>query len=254
MTHYHTRYALKKNVNGGSQAINQDALLKGIGNEMPLNKSKGNMYPFITHTWNTVKGKCPHDCSYCYMKDFPQNDMRFDQKELRTKLSTGRFIFIGSSCDMWAEDVPEKWILKTLEYCRGYGNKYLFQSKNPIRMLKLRNYIPPNSILGTTIETNRWFEEMGNSPNPKDRMFAIHSLFCEGWQTMVTIEPVMDFDFDDLRNMIHLCKPEWVNIGADSKGHNLPEPNVDKIKELIRNLQGDGVEVKLKDNLKRLGV
>jgi len=35
---------------------------------MGLNKSSGNMYEFITHTWNTVKGACEHDCSYCYMK------------------------------------------------------------------------------------------------------------------------------------------------------------------------------------------
>lgn len=25
---------------------------------MSLNKSKGNMYEWITHTWNTVKGEC----------------------------------------------------------------------------------------------------------------------------------------------------------------------------------------------------
>ena len=27
------------------------------------------MYEFITHTWNPIKGKCYHDCSYCYMKN-----------------------------------------------------------------------------------------------------------------------------------------------------------------------------------------
>ena len=26
------------------------------------------MYEFVTHTWNPIKGKCYHDCSYCYMK------------------------------------------------------------------------------------------------------------------------------------------------------------------------------------------
>ena len=31
-----------------------------------LKKTNGNMYEFITHTWNTVAGKCPHDCKYCY--------------------------------------------------------------------------------------------------------------------------------------------------------------------------------------------
>jgi len=27
---------------------------------MTLNKQKGNMYGFVTHTWNVIKGKCPH--------------------------------------------------------------------------------------------------------------------------------------------------------------------------------------------------
>jgi len=30
---------------------------------MSLNISKGNMYEFITHTWNTIKCECNHDCS-----------------------------------------------------------------------------------------------------------------------------------------------------------------------------------------------
>lgn len=34
---------------------------------MGLNKSKGNMYEFITDTYNIVKGACDFGCSYCYM-------------------------------------------------------------------------------------------------------------------------------------------------------------------------------------------
>ena len=28
---------------------------------MALTKSRGNMYPFVTHTWNAIKGICFHD-------------------------------------------------------------------------------------------------------------------------------------------------------------------------------------------------
>ena len=45
-----------------------------------LNKQKGNMYGFVTHTWNVIKGKCPHDCEYCYMKIFPLGELHFDEK------------------------------------------------------------------------------------------------------------------------------------------------------------------------------
>jgi len=31
---------------------------------MGLNESKGNMYEFVTHTWNAIKGECKHDCTY----------------------------------------------------------------------------------------------------------------------------------------------------------------------------------------------
>ena len=33
---------------------------------LPLNVAKGNMYEFVTHTWNPIKGICPHGCKYCY--------------------------------------------------------------------------------------------------------------------------------------------------------------------------------------------
>ena len=59
---------------------------------MSLNKSTGNMYEFITHTWNTIKGECPHGCSYCYMKRWgKQQPVHFDEKELKTDLGIGNF-------------------------------------------------------------------------------------------------------------------------------------------------------------------
>ena len=225
---------------------------------MPLNESKGDMYTFITHTWNTVKGRCPHDCSYCYMKQFPQNEMRFDSKELKTDLGKDNFIFVGSSCDMWAKEVPKEWILETLDYCDQFENKYLFQSKNPARILDIINkdyrLIPPDSTIGTTIETNRQYKEMGKAPSEGlQRSLAMNAISIK-FETMVTVEPIMDFDLIDLSEQIYFCDPKWVNIGADSKGHNLPEPSADKIKALIDNLRGGDIEVKLKSNLKRLGV
>lgn len=49
-----------------------------------------------------------------------------------------------------------------------------------------------------------------------------------------------------------MCDPEWVNIGADSKGHGLPEPSGDKIIKLIDNLKSQDIDVRIKSNLKRL--
>ena len=77
-----------------------------------LNKSAGNMYDWVTHTWNTIKGKCYHSCSYCSIKSIAkrfnsvQKDARFDSKELKTNLGSGNFIFVGSSNDMFSKDIP----------------------------------------------------------------------------------------------------------------------------------------------------
>ena len=219
---------------------------------MTLNISKGNMYPFITHTWNTVKGKCPHDCFYCYMKRFgEQKPIRFDDAELKTDLGEGNFIFVGSSCDMWAEEIKNKWILDTLIHCNKFKNKYLFQSKNPQRFINFISQFPPNIILGTTIETDAKFGFLGNVPHPNDRALALSKLSMF-FRTMVTVEPIFVFDPIRLLNLICMCSPEWVNIGADSQGHNLPEPSSDKIHALIDTLRDANIEVKLKSNLKRL--
>ena len=210
-----------------------------------LNISKGNMYDFVTHTWNTIKGKCYHDCSYCYMKRWGTlNPVRLDRSELIGDIGSGKFIFIGSSCDMFADNIPDEWIKETLQYCNRFNNKYFFQSKNVANMIKFFDQMPINSFLCTTIETNRFYPEiMGNAPHPEDRVFpGLH---------YVTIEPIMDFDIDELFEMIVRCKPLQVNIGADSGKNNLPEPSFEKVMTLIEMLKGF-TTIHKKRNLDRL--
>ena len=215
-----------------------------------LNIQKGYMYNFVSHTWNAIKGKCPHDCNYCYMNIFPQGELRLDEKEFKTDLGIGNFIFVGSSCDMFANAVPNDWIKKVINHCKDYPeNTYLFQSKNPMRFVKLRDdLISLNCILGTTMETNR--QELLNNKAP-----SIHersdAMTIKGFRKMITIEPIIDFDVVPLISEIKRINPEFVNIGADSKNHNLPEPSWFKIENLIKELK-KFTKVNLKDNLNRL--
>ena len=71
------------------------------------------------------------------------------------------------------------------------------------------------------------------------------------YQTMISVEPIMEFDLEILTSWIKRREPEFVNIGADSKGHKLPEPSPEKVRDLIDSLK-KFTEVKVKDNLKRL--
>ncbi len=104
---------------------------------MSLNKSKGNMYSWCDFTWNPIRGKCPHACVYCFMKDRDVGPLRLDEKALADSLGSGRTIFVGSSTDMWADAVRGDRIWQVLNKCRHYdGNKYIFQTKNPSRLFK----------------------------------------------------------------------------------------------------------------------
>lgn len=221
---------------------------------MSLNISKGDMYDWITHTWNTVKGQCEHDCSYCYMKRWGKlNPVRFDNKELKTDLGSENFIFVGSSCDMFSENIPDEWIRKTLKHCENFDNKYLFQTKNPAKFLDYIDacVISDKSVLCTTIETNRFYNDvMKNSPASKFRAFYMNWV-SEVIKTYVTIEPIMDFDLSEMVQLIEICKPVQVNIGADSGKNNLPEPSKEKILQLITELEKFTVIAK-KRNLTRL--
>ncbi len=206
------------------------------------------MYDFVTHTWNPIKGKCTHDCKYCYMKKWGDLlPLRLDENEMQTDLGKRNLIFVGSSCDMFAEDVYSAWIFRVLEHCGQFDNTYLFQSKNPARFLDFENDFPYYTTLGTTIESNRDYPEISKAPPIEDRARAMIDARRTGFKIMITIEPVLDFDVDDLVRIIKYIEPNGVNLGADSGGHNLPEPSKEKLLELI-----DQVEIRQKPNLNRL--
>src|SRR5574343_145076 len=216
-----------------------------------LRESKGNMYSWVTHTWNPVKGECSHGCTYCYMKRWgKQNPVRLDEKELNTDLGSGNFIFVGSSCDLFAEDIPYGWIKRTLDHCRSFGNTYLFQTKNVIRLWDFHPFLPERSKVCTTIETNRHYPDiMGKSPKPEERSGYLARF--QGIRGYITVEPIMDFDIDPLLYFLSFPKPVQVNIGADSGNNHLPEPSKEKLLELIEELKKFTV-VDQKRNLQRL--
>ena len=68
---------------------------------------------------------------------------------------------------------------------------------------------------------------------------------------MVSIEPIMDFELDEFVHGLRVIQPDFVSIGADSMGHDLPEPSPEKVMELIHALM-EFTEVLLKPNLKRI--
>jgi DNA repair photolyase len=222
------------------------------------NPEKGNMYEFVTLMYSPIRGKCKHGCTYCYVKDIadrykrPQTDLFLDEKDLRKNLGKGETVFVCYTCDLFAKDVPAKWIDAVLAHlCEYPENRYLLQSKNPKRMLKFRKKFPPNVLLGTTIETNRKKYYESKAPSYRRRAKALGKLSKKGFETMVTIEPIFDFDLKPLTKLVVMANPVWVNIGADSKGHGLPEPPREKVASLIEALKKK-TDVELKRNISRI--
>jgi len=220
---------------------------------MMLNKVSptSNMYSFLTHTGNAIKGSCSHNCSYCYMKTMmkkfkcKQEPAHLRENELKGSLGSGKFIFVGSSTDMFAADIPGNDIQRVLDYCNQFENKYLLQTKFPERYQHFK--ISNKFTLGTTIETNRIYDCMGETPDPLERALAIGAL--KNHDTFVTVEPVLDFDFKEMSSLLEKAKAKWINFGADSGKNGLPEPTKDKLELLISSLSGKAV---IKRNMERL--
>ena len=223
---------------------------------MALNKQKkGNMYGFITDSWNPIRGICLHRCKYCYARRVQSQwgVVSLNEKCLNDKLGKQRSIFVGSSTDMWGRWVSPANIRQVLTYCQKFNsNSYLFQTKNPERFYKFRKIgLPTIAIYGTTIETTneKLSLEISKAPSVWYRYADLADLNMP--KKMVSLEPIMDFSVSTMIRWLFYIRPSFVSIGADSKNHHLPEPPAEKIKELIAELQ-KFTEVKIKPNLTRL--
>lgn len=164
-------------------------------------------------------------------------------------------LFIGSSTDMFAEDIPSEWIAIVLDYCYQnrnmlLPNAYLLQSKNPKRFLEFINHpIMERVVFCTTIETNRFYPEiMNKAPRIEERVEAMEKIARLGRPTMVTAEPLMRFDREEMVSFIRRCNPKLVNIGRNScRRIILPEPTQEEVQQLIAELKSFA-NVNVKDN------
>jgi len=140
----------------------------------------------------------------------------------------------------------EKWIDRT----------FLMQTKNPKWML--HHKFPQNVILGITLETNRGvfitpskyksYGEISKAPTPRIRAWTFTLFFHP--TKLVTIEPILDFDFYNLisalKEIEKTCQRLIVYVGYDNHKCRLPEPRLAKTKMLIEELENLGFYVRVK--------
>lgn len=197
-----------------------------------------------TKTWNPFKG-CEFDCIYCD-KSFKLQAKRqkhncmdcYNYKphyhpEKLKKIPKAELVFACGNGDISFADRDET--ISILQAMQLKPKKtFLLQSKNPRCLIDYR--IPSNVIVGTTIETNRTTRGISKAPIPERRYNHICELNC---RKAVTIEPILDFDFDLLRNWIWNINPEivWIGYCNHSNGLNLVEPELSKTQKLIKELK-----------------
>lgn len=233
----------------------------------------GQMYPWVGDTWNPVRGKCPHECEYCYVETFKDNpnirakysgEPLFDDGARPPKIKS-KMIFVCSMTDLFAEGVVDEVIYRVLRKARHHSMKvykrmqrypcFLLQTKNPMRMVKFLELMPPSVMLGTTIETSEddISKAYSKAPPVSERVRGMKELKirASNFPRMVSVEPIMRCQPEKLARMVNECEPEFVSVGADSKGNFLPEPSEEDIKVFLETLD-DEIEIKLKKNLERI--
>lgn len=188
-------------------------------------------------------------------------ELRLDENQFHS-LGEGKVIFVCAQNDLFSKRVPDKYIARILKHCRKYSNnQYFFQTKNPKRMFKYLEsvkYRPEykfikKQIFCATIETNH--KKLCEKYSGGIRLFLKYlysSELSDLYRFQITIEPIMEFDYEDFYNMILSIYPDQVNIGADSGNSDLPEPSWRKVQNLIARLENSGIKVWQKKNLERL--
>jgi len=230
----------------------------------------GNMYSEAIYRWNVFVG-CMYDCSYCkksfqaQMKRqkpvidkngkkrgcqqcydyFPHfHEERLDNLLPRT--NGDQFIWVGGSGDV-AFCYPFE-MLKILDKIKEYPNRtFFFQTKDPEFFAQWD--FPENVILGITLETNHDTFLFSKAPMPLERF--IEFLKIKHPRKIITIEPIMKFNLEQMVDWCVEINPERIYIGYDSKKNKLREPSLEKTKEFIKLLKFFLPNCKIKEKLMR---
>ncbi len=212
-------------------------------------EATNNMYENTT-TWNPFKG-CLFDCSYC-KPTFQQQAKRQKQNckecykyephchpERLERLPSKKIIFVCGNADI--RFCPPEFTRKIIERVNEHSKKrpdktFFFQSKEPVYFTPFLQELPAAAILLTTLETNRdaGYREVSLAPLPSVRYRQFKELDYP--RKVLTIEPVMDFDVEVFSQWIVDIAPEYVWLGLNSrpKQVKLPEPSVEKLRELVK--------------------
>lgn len=190
-------------------------------------------------TFQTQAKRQKHNCLVCYTYQPHVHPERLD------RIPKADIIFACASGDIafcppiWLKAIIDKMVQKP-------SQTFYLQTKDPECLADV--VLPDNVIVVTTLETNRnkGYREFVSktAPLPIKR----YNDFCALThpRKVVTIEPVMEFNFAPFLTWMILIKPEYVWIGYNSrpKQVQLPEPSEEKLQRFVNALVSAGIKVK----------
>ncbi len=208
-------------------------------------ETKDKIFENLKPSWNPIVG-CKHDCCYCWARKLATTKLKnverywdgFEPKlvkgEFRKKFHN-KFVFVCDMGDLFGYWVPSEWIVKVISAVKqNPSSDFLFLTKNPKRYFDFLELFPKNVVLGATIESDTDYR-VANVPSEEERYAVMAEL---PWnRKMISIEPIMDFDFDRLVRWIKEIHPRLVHVGYDRYWNKLKEPSLAKTEQLITQLQ-----------------
>lgn len=207
------------------------------------------------YTWNPIGG-CRHDCAWqmpdqsvaqCYAKSvaegvasaaypdgFEAHYWHPDRLEEPLKVSEGAGIFCDSMSDLFGQWVPMQQIRLVFDVMRQTpGHIYQSLTKNPARLLKFKNELPPNLWVGVSMPpTFMWGKRLTGQRQNKQFRLALDVLTELQMEeksalTWLSLEP-MTFDVAPFLSEQLLThggyRPDWIVIGAASNGRKKYQP------------------------------
>jgi len=206
--------------------------------------SKETSGEWFTISWNPINGRCPNACDYCYMwgkggfgnrfAKIHDHPLCLNEKILNHIPKSGR-VFVGSSTDMWVDEVPDEWIEKVLWRCRSSKAEFFYLTKKPMRYLLIYPNLPiKNCWYGATWD--------GTGKTVGNMAYIVNLAERTGANTYISFEPVLSKP-----DCVVLPGVKWIIIGADSR-KGKPKPPKEWADYLIQEARRVGAMVFVKEN------
>ncbi len=207
--------------------------------------------------WNLFTG-CNFNCSYCWARKLAEGRVKHSYPDgfiptthperFNKHFKPNDFVFVTSMGDIsFAPSIVEDYIVTVAN--RYPETSFLLCSKEPDIFRKVK-FHSPNIYLGTTLETNRDTSPFSRAPATRERYYSLR--FLSHKHKFLSLEPLMDFDLLTFVQWITNIGPEIVEVGADNWRNNLPEPEPNKVNDLLVYLKQICPNVIEKDGLERL--